>query len=54
MSIVWGDPKTEQQSQALREITTRLLVETNPHKLDALVDELTHIIQAQLLTFPPN
>jgi hypothetical protein len=54
MSIVWGDPKTEQQAQALRELTTRLLVESNPRRLDMLIEELTQILHAHLLTFPPN
>jgi hypothetical protein len=54
MSIVWGDPRTEQQLQALREISTRLLAETNPKRLDALIEQLTQIIQAQLLSCPPN
>jgi hypothetical protein len=54
MSIVWGDPKTEQQAQALRELTTRLLVESNPQRLDMLIEELTQILHAHLLTFPPN
>jgi hypothetical protein len=54
MSIVWGDPKTEQQAQALRELTTRLLVESNQQRLDMLIEELTQILHAHLLTFPPN
>jgi len=54
MSVVWADPTTEQRAQALREITTRLLVETNPKQLDALIKQLTNIIHAQLLTCPPN
>jgi len=54
MSIVWADPRTEQQSRTLREITTRLLVETNPEKLDALVEQLTKIFHAQLLMRAPD
>ena len=54
MTVVWADPKTAQQLQALREITTRLLVETNPKKLDALIEQLTHLIHVQRLTRPPN
>ena len=54
MTVVWGDPRTEQQLQALREITTRLLVETNPKQLEGLIERLTEIIHAQLLTSPPN
>ena len=54
MSIVWADPGTEQRAQALREITTRLLGESNPKQLDALIQQLTDIIHAQLLTCPPN
>jgi hypothetical protein len=40
--IVWPDPRTEQQSQAVRE---RLLVETDPKKLNALVEQMTRIVE---------
>lgn len=54
MTVVWADPRSAQQLETLREITTRLLVETNPKKLDALIDQLTRLIHAQRLTRPPN
>ena len=54
MSIVWADPRTEEELRILREITTRLLVESNPKKLDALIDQLTQIVHAQLLMRAPN
>jgi len=54
MTVVWADPKTEKQLQMLREITTRLMVESNPKRLEALIEQLTNIVHAQLLSFPPN
>ncbi len=45
---VWPDPRTEQQSQAVRELTTRLLVETDPKKLNALVEQMTRIVEEQI------
>src|SRR5438128_968624 len=45
---VWRDPKTEQQSQAMRELSTRLLVETDPKKLDALIQKMTRIIAGNI------
>jgi hypothetical protein len=45
---VWLDPKTEQQSQALHELTTRLLVETDPKKLDALIGRMTRIVEGSI------
>ena len=45
---VWSDPRTEQQSQAVRELTTRLLVETDPKKLNALVEQMTRIVEDQI------
>ena len=54
MSIVWGDPRTEEQSRVLREITARLLVETNPKKLDDLIEQVTQIFHAQLLMRAPD
>ena len=54
MSIVWTDPRTEQQMQTLREVTTRLLVETNPKKVDALLEQLTELVRIQLRTRPPD
>ena len=44
---VWPDPRSELQSQTLREITARLLVETDPGNLH-LVAQLTHIVEAQI------
>jgi hypothetical protein len=54
MTTVWPDPRSEMQSLTLREITARLLVETDPHKLNELIDQLTNIVEAQLRTRPPN
>jgi hypothetical protein len=45
---VWPDPRTEQQSQAVRELTTLLLVETDPKKLNALVEQMTRIVEDQI------
>jgi hypothetical protein len=45
---VWPDPRSELQSQTLREITARLLCETDPEKLRALVAQLTHIVEAHI------
>jgi hypothetical protein len=42
------------QSITLREITGRLLVETDPHNLNDLIEQLTSIVEAQLRTRPPN
>jgi len=42
------------QSLTLREITARLLVENDPHKLNELIKQLTSIVEAQLRTRPPN
>jgi len=46
---VWPDPKTEQQSQAMRELSTRLLVETDPKKLNALIQKMTRIVESNIL-----
>jgi|GraSoiStandDraft_8_1057269.scaffolds.fasta_scaffold2042562_1 hypothetical protein len=54
MSIVWGDPRSEQHSQALREVAERLLAESNPEEVEALVEQLTQLMKTQVLTFPPN
>jgi hypothetical protein len=51
MALVWPDPRLEMQLRMLREITARLLVETDPQKL---IEQLTDIVQVQLLTRPPN
>jgi hypothetical protein len=45
---VWPDPRTEQRSQAVRELTTRLLVETDPKKLNTLVEQMTRIVEDQI------
>jgi hypothetical protein len=54
MSSVWPDPRSEMQALTLREISTRLLIETDPHKLSELIEQLTNIVEAQLRTRPPN
>ena len=54
MITVWPDPRSEMQSLTLREISARLLIETDPHKLNVLVVQLTNIVEAQLRTRPPN
>jgi hypothetical protein len=54
MTAVWPDPRSEIQALTLRKITALLLVETDPEKLDALVKQLTQIVEAQLRTCPPN
>ncbi len=46
--IVWSDPITEHWSQALHELTTRLLVETDPKKLDALIERMTRIVESKI------
>ena len=54
MTAVWPDPRSEVQLLALREITARLLVETDPNKLHKLIEQLTSIVEAQLRTRPLN
>jgi len=54
MTAVWPDPTSEVQLLALREITARLLVETDPQELQRLIEQLTSIVPAQLRTRPPN
>jgi hypothetical protein len=54
MAAVWPDPRLEMQSRMLREITARLLVETDPQELQRLIEQLTSIVEAQLRTRPPN
>ena len=54
MAVVWPDPRLEMQSRMLREITARLLVETDPQELQRLIEQLTSIVEAQLRTRPPN
>ena len=54
MSVLWPDPRLEMQSRMLREITARLLVETDPNELHKLIEQLTSIVEAQLRTRPPN
>jgi len=54
MTAVWPDPRLEMQSRMLREITARLLVETDPQELQRLIEQLTSIVEAQLRTRPPN
>jgi hypothetical protein len=46
--IAWPDPVAGQKSQALREILTQLLVETDPGELDRLVAVLARNIKRQL------
>ena len=45
---VWPDPRTQQQSQTLHELSTRLLVETDPKKLDALIQKMTRIVEGNI------
>jgi len=54
MTAVWPDPRSEMQSLTLREITARLLVETDPNRLNKLIEQLTSIVEVQLRTRPPN
>jgi hypothetical protein len=55
MATVWVDIRSqERQSQALREIATRLLGENDPQKIRTLIAELTSIIENQIRTTPPN
>jgi len=54
MTTVWPDPRSEMQSLTLREITARLLIETDPQKLHKLIEQLTSIVEAQLRTCPPD
>jgi hypothetical protein len=54
MTAVWPDPRSEVQVLALRELTARLLVETDPNELHKLIEQLTNIVEAQLRTRPPN
>ena len=45
---VWPDPMTEQQSKILRELTTRVLVETDAKKLEDLIQQMTRIIERHI------
>ena len=55
MAAVWADTRSrEQQSQALREIATRLMGEDDPQQIRALIAELTSIVEEQVRTIPPN
>jgi hypothetical protein len=45
---VWPDPRTEQLSQMVHELTTRLLVETDPKKLNELIEQMTQIVERQI------
>ena len=54
MTAVWPDPRSEVQLLALREITARLLVETDPQELHKLIELLKVIVEAQLPSLPPN
>ena len=46
--IVWSDPMTELRSNALYELTTRLLAETDPKKLDALIQQRARIVEGKI------
>jgi hypothetical protein len=48
MTVVWTDPKTEQQSRMMRDLATRLLVEADPNKLDALIKQLTVMVRDEI------
>jgi hypothetical protein len=54
MAVVWPDPRLEMQLRMLREITARLLVESDPQELQRLIEQLTSIVEAQLRARPPN
>jgi hypothetical protein len=54
MAVVWADPRTAQQMLTLHEVTTRLLIETDPETLDALIEQLMQLIRAERLTRLPN
>jgi len=54
MANLWPDSKSEKESQKLRDLATRVLVETDPKKLDKLIVQMTRIVEAQLRTRPPN
>ena len=41
------DRKVAEQAGRMRELTIRLLVETDPEKADALVAQLAEIVEAQ-------
>jgi hypothetical protein len=51
---VWPDPRSEMQSLVLREITARLLIESDSQRLHTLIEELADILEAQLRRCPPN
>ena len=54
MTNLWPDPEAEIQLLTMREITARLLVETDPNKLHKLIEQLTSIVEAQLRTRSSN
>jgi hypothetical protein len=49
MTLVWTDPKTEQRSLMIRDLATRLLVEADPNKLDALIKQLTLMVRNEIV-----
>jgi hypothetical protein len=54
MTAMWPDPKSEIQSIAIRKITARILLETDPEKLQELVEHLRVIVEAHLRPRPAN
>ena len=54
MTNLWPDPKAEIESLTLRELTARLLVETDQEELRRLIAQLTHIVEAQLRRRQPD
>jgi hypothetical protein len=54
MTAVGPDPKSEMQSFAIRKITARMLLETDPEQLQELVEQLKVIVEAHLRPRPPN
>jgi len=54
MAVVWPDPRLEMQLRMIREITARLLVESDPQELQRLIEQLTSIVEAQLRVRQPN
>ena len=55
MIEVWQDPGEEsRRSQSLRDITARLLIETDQTEIYQLIGQLSRLVEAHLRAHPPN
>jgi hypothetical protein len=54
MTILWPDPMSQQELEKLRDLATRVLIESDPNELDELIAQMTQIVDLQLRTRPPD